>query len=104
MKHLQAHNDWPLHLLPPAGDLPPARPPIPRTPCTPCQAMRDWAATSHTSHYMIGSAVGPHPFPTMVRDFQSVISRECREQFLEEIGKLPDKVCAWARRGGAGFA
>jgi tryptophan synthase len=58
------------------------------------EAMRDWAATSHTSHYMIGSAVGPHPFPTMVRDFQSVISRECREQFLEEIGKLPDKVFA----------
>jgi len=58
------------------------------------EALRDWATTSHTSHYMIGSCVGPHPFPTMVRDFQSIISQECLKQCLLEMGRLPDKIFA----------
>ncbi len=54
------------------------------------EAMRDWMATVATTHYIIGSVVGPHPFPMMVREFQSVIGRETRAQCLEQIGKLPD--------------
>ncbi len=57
-------------------------------------AMRDWMATVAHTHYIIGSVVGPHPFPAMVRDFQSVIGREARVQCLEQIGKLPDVVVA----------
>ncbi|HVS39877.1 MAG TPA: tryptophan synthase subunit beta [Gemmataceae bacterium] len=57
-------------------------------------AMRDWMATVRTTHYIIGSVVGPHPFPALVRDFQSVIGRESRAQCLEQIGKLPDVVVA----------
>jgi tryptophan synthase beta chain len=57
-------------------------------------AMRDWMATVQTTHYIIGSVVGPHPFPMMVRDFQSVIGREAREQCLEQTGRLPDVVVA----------
>lgn len=57
-------------------------------------AMRDWMETSDHTHYIIGSVVGPHPFPMIVRDFQSVIGRECRAQCLEQIGKLPDAVVA----------
>ena len=58
------------------------------------EAMRDWMASVRDTHYIIGSVVGPHPFPMMVRDFQSVIGRETREQSLENIGRLPDEVIA----------
>jgi tryptophan synthase beta chain len=58
------------------------------------EALRDWMATVEHTHYIIGSVVGPHPFPVMVRDFQSVIGREARLQCLEEIGRLPDVVVA----------
>ena len=58
------------------------------------EAMRDWMASVRDTHYIIGSVVGPHPFPMMVRDFQSVIGREAREQSLEMIGRLPDEVVA----------
>ena len=57
-------------------------------------AMRDWMGSSDNTHYIIGSVVGPHPFPLMVRDFQSVIGRECRAQCLEQAGQLPDTVVA----------
>src|SRR5438477_7388859 len=58
------------------------------------EALRDWMATVEHTHYIIGSVVGPHPFPVMVRDFQSVIGRETRQQSLEQIGRLPDVVVA----------
>lgn len=58
------------------------------------EAMRDWVTNIKTTHYLIGSAVGPHPFPTIVRDFQSIIGREAREQFLQLHGKLPKVVVA----------
>ena len=58
------------------------------------EAMRDWMATVENTHYIIGSVVGPHPFPVMVRDFQSVIGRETRQQCLEQVGRLPDVVVA----------
>jgi tryptophan synthase beta chain len=58
------------------------------------EALRDWMASVETTHYIIGSVVGPHPFPMIVRDFQSVIGRETREQCLETIGRLPDEVIA----------
>ena len=58
------------------------------------EAMRDWMASVRDTHYIIGSVVGPHPFPMMVRDFQSVIGREAREQCLESTGRLPDEVIA----------
>ena len=58
------------------------------------EAMRDWVTNVRTTHYLIGSAVGPHPFPTIVRDFQSVMGKEMREQMLEKAGKLPDAVVA----------
>ena len=58
------------------------------------EAMRDYAATSDHTHYVIGSVVGPHPYPTMVRDFQSVIGREAREQILACEGRLPDALVA----------
>jgi len=58
------------------------------------EAMRDYAATSDHTHYVIGSVVGPHPYPTMVRDFQSVIGREAREQILEQVHRLPDALVA----------
>jgi tryptophan synthase beta chain len=58
------------------------------------EALRDWMATVADTHYIIGSVVGPHPFPLMVRDFQSVIGREARAQSLEQIGRLPDVVVA----------
>ncbi len=57
-------------------------------------AMRDWMASVEHTHYIIGSVVGPHPFPMMVRDFQSVIGRETREQILRKEGRLPDVVAA----------
>ena len=58
------------------------------------EAMRDWMATVEHTHYIIGSVVGPHPFPVMVRDFQAVIGREARDQCLEQTGRLPDVVVA----------
>jgi tryptophan synthase beta chain len=58
------------------------------------EAFRDWMASVRTTHYCIGSTMGPHPFPTMVRDFQSVIGRETREQVLAAEGRLPDAICA----------
>ena len=58
------------------------------------EAMRDWMATVETTHYIIGSVVGPHPFPKIVRDFQKVIGEETKQQCLEQIGRLPDEVVA----------
>ena len=58
------------------------------------EAMRDWMATVGDTHYIIGSAIGPHPFPMMVRDFQSVIGKEARQQCLDQIGSLPTEVVA----------
>ncbi len=58
------------------------------------EAMRDWMARCDDTHYIIGSVVGPHPFPMMVRDFQSVIGIESRKQILEKEGRLPDAVVA----------
>ncbi|MBM4070256.1 MAG: tryptophan synthase subunit beta [Planctomycetes bacterium] len=58
------------------------------------EAMRHWMATVQDTHYIIGSVVGPHPFPAMVRDFQSVIGQETREQCREQVGRLPDVVVA----------
>ena len=58
------------------------------------EAMRDWMGSVADTHYIIGSVVGPHPFPMMVRDFQSVIGRECRAQSLQRLGRLPDCVVA----------
>eukprot|EP00164_Ancoracysta_twista_P004437 GFYU01005989.1.p1 GENE.GFYU01005989.1~~GFYU01005989.1.p1 ORF type:complete len:398 (-),score=109.76 GFYU01005989.1:188-1381(-) len=58
------------------------------------EAMRDWVTNVNTTHYIVGSAIGPHPFPTIVRDFQSVIGREAREDMLEQAGALPNLVVA----------
>lgn len=58
------------------------------------EAMRDWMASVENTHYILGSVVGPHPFPMIVRDFQSVIGRETRQQCLESLGKLPEEVVA----------
>jgi len=58
------------------------------------EAMRDWMSSVESTHYILGSVVGPHPFPRIVRDFQSVIGREARKQSLEQIGRLPDYVIA----------
>ena len=57
-------------------------------------ALQDWARTVENTFYCIGSVMGPHPYPEMVRDFQSVISKEIKEQILEKEGKLPDVVMA----------
>ena len=57
-------------------------------------AMRDWMETVDHTHYIIGSVVGPHPFPSLVRSFQSVIGRETREQCMEVLGRLPDRIVA----------
>ncbi len=58
------------------------------------EALKDWADSFADTHYIIGSVVGPHPFPTMVRDFQRIIGREARAQILAQIGCLPDAVIA----------
>ena len=58
------------------------------------ETMREWAGRVEDTHYVLGSVMGPHPFPTIVRDFQAVISREAREQILKAQGKLPDAVVA----------
>jgi tryptophan synthase beta chain len=57
-------------------------------------ALRDWVTNVHDTFYIIGTAAGPHPYPEMVRDFQSVIGREAREQVLAAEGRLPDVLCA----------
>jgi len=58
------------------------------------EAIRDWVTNVNTTHYLLGSALGPHPYPTMVRDFQSVIGREARAQIMEAEGRLPDLLIA----------
>jgi tryptophan synthase beta chain len=58
------------------------------------EAMRDWVANTSTTHYLLGSALGPHPYPLMVRDFHRVIGDETRRQILEREGRLPDRVFA----------
>ena len=58
------------------------------------EAMREWTSRIDDTHYCLGSVMGPHPFPTIVRDFQAVISRESRAQILEKEGRLPDAVIA----------
>ena len=58
------------------------------------EAMREWTSRIDDTHYCLGSVMGPHPFPTIVRDFQSVISREARQQILDKEGRLPDAVIA----------
>jgi tryptophan synthase beta chain len=58
------------------------------------ECLRDWTASVRTTHYILGSVVGPHPFPVMVRDFQSAIGRETRNQCLAAVGRLPDVLVA----------
>jgi tryptophan synthase beta chain len=58
------------------------------------EAMRDWVTNVGNTYYLLGSALGPHPYPLMVREFQSVIGREARRQMLEQTGRLPDVVVA----------
>ena len=58
------------------------------------EALRDWVTNPETTHYIIGSALGPHPYPLMVRDFQAVIGREAKRQILEREGRLPDLLLA----------
>jgi tryptophan synthase beta chain len=58
------------------------------------EALRDWVTNVRTTHYCVGSVAGPHPYPMIVRDFQSVIGKEARAQMLEQAGKLPDAVVA----------
>ncbi|HEY9436034.1 MAG TPA: tryptophan synthase subunit beta, partial [Blastocatellia bacterium] len=58
------------------------------------EALRDWVTNVADTHYLMGSVLGPHPYPMMVRDFQSVIGREAREQMLERCGRLPDYLVA----------
>ncbi len=58
------------------------------------EAIRDWVANVEETYYLLGSAVGPHPYPTIVRDFQAVIGREARAQCLERLGRLPDAAVA----------
>src|SRR6185312_15091716 len=58
------------------------------------EAMRDWVTNVKDTYYLLGSVLGPHPYPLMVREFQSVIGREARAQCLEQIGRLPDAIVA----------
>lgn len=64
------------------------------------EAIRDWVTNVKDSHYLLGSALGPHPYPTMVRQFQSVIGQEARQQILAQAGRLPD-VCVACVGGGS---
>jgi tryptophan synthase beta chain len=64
------------------------------------EAIRAWVASLDEAHYLLGSALGPHPFPTIVRDFQAIIGQEARQQILEQAGKLPD-VCIACVGGGS---
>ena len=56
--------------------------------------MRDWTTNIDTTYYLIGSVMGPHPYPQMVRDFQKIIGVEAKRQLMDREGKLPDAVCA----------
>ena len=56
--------------------------------------MRDWTQSCRSTHYVFGSALGPHPFPTMVKEFQSIIGKETRKQILAHEGRLPDEIAA----------
>lgn len=58
------------------------------------EAMRDWVTNVDTTYYVIGTVAGPHPYPQLVRDFQSIIGREARKQILEQAGRLPDALVA----------
>jgi len=58
------------------------------------EALRDWSASFETTHYLLGTAAGPHPFPTMVREFQRVIGQEARSQIIDQLGRLPNSVVA----------
>jgi tryptophan synthase beta chain len=58
------------------------------------EAIRDWVTNPENTHYLLGSVVGPHPYPAMVRDFQTVIGRETKEQILDKVGHLPDYIIA----------
>src|SRR5690606_15392316 len=58
------------------------------------EAMRDWVTNVHDTYYLIGTVAGPHPFPAMVRDFQSIIGTELREQMMRAEGRLPDTLVA----------
>src|SRR5689334_19927641 len=58
------------------------------------EALRDWAASFESTHYLLGTAAGPHPFPTIVREFQRIIGREARAQCIEQLGRLPDAIVA----------
>jgi tryptophan synthase beta chain len=58
------------------------------------EALRDWSASFETTHYLLGTAAGPHPFPTIVREFQRIIGREARAQMIEQVGRLPDAAIA----------
>src|SRR5690606_32615678 len=64
------------------------------------EAIRDWVTHVDTTHYLLGSALGPHPYPTMVRDFQSVIGDEARAQITAQAGRLPD-MCVACVGGGS---
>jgi len=64
------------------------------------EAIRDWVTNVRDTHYLLGSALGPHPYPTIVRDFQSVIGREARAQILAQAGRLPD-ICVACVGGGS---
>ncbi|MBN1201973.1 MAG: tryptophan synthase subunit beta [Anaerolineae bacterium] len=64
------------------------------------EAIRDWVTNVRTTHYLLGSALGPHPYPMIVRDFQSVIGIEARQQMLDQVGRLPD-VCIACVGGGS---
>jgi len=66
------------------------------------EAIRDWVTNVHTTHYLLGSVLGPHPYPMIVRDFQAIIGRETREQILAAEGRLPD--CLIACVGGGSNA
>jgi len=63
------------------------------------ETLREWAACSRTTHYLMGSTVGPHPFPTIVATFQSVIGNEIKQQIVEKEGKLPDAIVACGSGG-----
>src|SRR3954465_6184662 len=63
------------------------------------EALRDWVTNVEDTYYLIGTAAGPHPYPEMVRDFQSVIGQEARRQILEREGRLPDALVAWIGGG-----
>jgi len=63
------------------------------------EAMRDWVANVGGTYYLLGSALGPHPYPLMVREFQSVIGREARRQMLDQVGRLPDIIVAYVGGG-----